>query len=403
MDSLLREFDPLSLGHPQPKSVPPRQAVSKAADPLDLLSFDVSPSHNNAFQANLVKQVDSRNAALLGPLHEELSTQQSIAAKARVGSPPRRLSWLMSSSSSQPTPVASTSTGTRRPDQHRRGSEASVTSGEIDLFQPSASPVGSSYLSQRYSEYDVRKRGRRRSDSYSDFIQSETVATSPPKRRTAPIEPDITTAVTQTITDGWHAITKAASLPSSATSTMPRQNSGRAALDHLFADSTFAYNDNADQSAAKEPPHSAPIAKYISGAPGFDVTADRENRRDWNSQHWKSPSTPLPLNLIRPVPAAAVQLLSNDLAEGLRPNLPSRLRLASTWSMLYSLDSHGVSLATLYTRVAAGMSGRNGSAVGCLLVVQDTRGSLFGAFTNEALRKHDGYYGNGEWSALLVA
>lgn len=35
----------------------------------------------------------------------------------------------------------------------------------------------------------------------------------------------------------------------------------------------------------------------------------------------------------------------------LRPHLPVRIRLASSWTLLYSLDQHGISLSTLYQKV----------------------------------------------------
>lgn len=94
-------------------------------------------------------------------------------------------------------------------------------------------------------------------------------------------------------------------------------------------------------------------------------------------------------------------ILTHDLADGLRPSLPTRLRIANSWTLLYSLDQHGVSLSTLYARVEQGMAGL-GSSIGCVLVVQDTEGALFGAFSNEALKKREGYYGSGEcflWKA----
>lgn len=91
--------------------------------------------------------------------------------------------------------------------------------------------------------------------------------------------------------------------------------------------------------------------------------------------------------------------MNGNLAEALRPSLPSRLRIASKWTLLYSLDAHGVSLATLYARVEAGMTGR-GISAGLLLVVKDDEGYVFGAFINEKLRRTDGFYGSGEWCVL---
>lgn len=89
-------------------------------------------------------------------------------------------------------------------------------------------------------------------------------------------------------------------------------------------------------------------------------------------------------------------ILNADMADALRPSLPARLRIASQWTLLYSLDAHGISLNTLYNKVDAGMANR-GMAAGLLLIVKDNEGGVFGAFINEKLRRTEGYYGSGEW------
>lgn len=75
--------------------------------------------------------------------------------------------------------------------------------------------------------------------------------------------------------------------------------------------------------------------------------------------------------------------------------------MSHKWKLLYSLDQDGVSLSTLYSRVAAGM-GRKSTSSGCLLVVEDTDGCVFGAYSNEAFKRSDSYYGSGEWLVLLI-
>lgn len=111
----------------------------------------------------------------------------------------------------------------------------------------------------------------------------------------------------------------------------------------------------------------------------------------------RSPVPPAPITLIAPPGLSSI--LTSDIAEALRPSLPSRLRIAAQWSLLYSLDAHGVSLSTLYSRVEQGMNGR-GHAAGLLLVVKDHEGYVFGAFVNEKLRRTEGFYGSGEWSVV---
>lgn len=82
------------------------------------------------------------------------------------------------------------------------------------------------------------------------------------------------------------------------------------------------------------------------------------------------PLTPLSLTGIT-TPSA--QVLSRALAEEIRLLVPPRLQLADTWSLVYSLEQDGVSLATLYKRCAAPSLPKNSSFV---LVVKDAAGSV---------------------------
>ncbi|KAI9318404.1 TLD-domain-containing protein [Dichotomocladium elegans] len=84
-----------------------------------------------------------------------------------------------------------------------------------------------------------------------------------------------------------------------------------------------------------------------------------------------------------------VPVLSTSMADQLRPFLPRRYRVAPQWTLLYSLDQHGTSLATLYRRV-----GTNKGP--CLLAIKDANDQVFGAFLNEALKPNPSYYGTGE-------
>ncbi|CAE6454306.1 unnamed protein product, partial [Rhizoctonia solani] len=65
-------------------------------------------------------------------------------------------------------------------------------------------------------------------------------------------------------------------------------------------------------------------------------------------------------------------------------------RLAPKWSLLYSLDQHGISLATFYTRCEQPATG------GCLVAIRDSEGATFGVWCGDGVRKHDGYAGTGE-------
>lgn len=74
----------------------------------------------------------------------------------------------------------------------------------------------------------------------------------------------------------------------------------------------------------------------------------------------------------------------------LRPHLPALKRLPRSWTLLYSLDQHGISLNTLYTRCEA-------YAGGALMVVRDANDAVFGVWMGEGIRMSKGaYYGSGE-------
>eukprot|EP01025_Chloroclados_australasicus_P055612 TRINITY_DN677_c2_g1_i1.p1 TRINITY_DN677_c2_g1~~TRINITY_DN677_c2_g1_i1.p1 ORF type:complete len:549 (-),score=67.58 TRINITY_DN677_c2_g1_i1:3181-4770(-) len=67
--------------------------------------------------------------------------------------------------------------------------------------------------------------------------------------------------------------------------------------------------------------------------------------------------------------------------------LPSRHRLAE-WELLYSTQLHGISLQTLYRKVA--------NCKPLVTVVRDQGGSVFGCFTPETWKVQPRYYGTGE-------
>ena len=74
----------------------------------------------------------------------------------------------------------------------------------------------------------------------------------------------------------------------------------------------------------------------------------------------------------------------------LRPFLPALARLPKQWTLLYSLDQHGISLNTLYTRC----QDFRGSV---LFVVRDSGERVFGAWMGEGIHmSKGGYYGSGE-------
>lgn len=109
-----------------------------------------------------------------------------------------------------------------------------------------------------------------------------------------------------------------------------------------------------DPQASQSSPRKSPDPQHLSRPP---------SRR-------ASPFTPPPLAPIQIAgysPTTTSRLLSKGLAEEIRLLLPARLQLHEIWTLTYSLEQHGVSLATLYRR------GTKGSFV---LVVKDAAGGV---------------------------
>lgn len=87
-----------------------------------------------------------------------------------------------------------------------------------------------------------------------------------------------------------------------------------------------------------------------------------------------------------------------------RPHLPALIKLPRHWTLLYSLDQHGISLNTLYARCEPRIPSRAhpNPPKGGLLVVRDAEDTLFGAWMSEGIRLEKGaYYGSGE-SCVVV-
>ncbi|KAK0484727.1 TLDc domain-containing protein, partial [Armillaria novae-zelandiae] len=72
--------------------------------------------------------------------------------------------------------------------------------------------------------------------------------------------------------------------------------------------------------------------------------------------------------------------------------LPALSRLPRSWTLLYSLDQHGISLNTLYARC------EQLKPCGALVVFKDEGDTIFGAFVSDGIRQSrgKGHYGSGE-------
>ncbi|KAI8085119.1 TLD-domain-containing protein [Halteromyces radiatus] len=95
-----------------------------------------------------------------------------------------------------------------------------------------------------------------------------------------------------------------------------------------------------------------------------------------------------PPTLIHHHDPTTLPLLTDLLAEQLRPYLPRRYRLASEWKLLYSMNHHGTSLSTLYRSTM--------DSGPCIMVLKDDDHQVFGAFLNESIQPGLSYYGTGE-------
>ncbi|KAL9586130.1 MAG: hypothetical protein Q9212_001111 [Teloschistes hypoglaucus] len=112
------------------------------------------------------------------------------------------------------------------------------------------------------------------------------------------------------------------------------------------------------------------------------------------------PLTPLILNPADASPSSVI--LTRVLAEEIRLLVPPRLQLAESWSLVYSLEEDGVSLTTLYNKLASPSVPKVNSFV---LVVKDGAGGIFGAYLTDPPHPSASYYGTGEcflWRSSIL-
>ncbi|KAI0798217.1 TLD-domain-containing protein [Abortiporus biennis] len=141
---------------------------------------------------------------------------------------------------------------------------------------------------------------------------------------------------------------------------------------------------------APEITHGTPFAShpYIppSGAPGF--TGDRT----WNTAGFEFDKENVEKKSVKLLGRKEVTspVLTVELANKLRPHFPALSRLPGSWTLLYSLDQHGISLKTLYSKCDSHLGGT-------LIIMRDTNEAVFGAWMGEGVHPSKGsYYGSGE-------
>ncbi|KAK6352675.1 oxidation resistance protein 1 [Orbilia blumenaviensis] len=150
------------------------------------------------------------------------------------------------------------------------------------------------------------------------------------------------------------------------------------------------------------------LSSEVTGEEEFNSHRRDSQNGDKNSLHSRSnvprapprqPSPYLPPALSSLILTSSTNspLLTKAIAEEIRLLIPARLQLHETWTLMYSLEEHGVSLSTLYQRLGKGAF---------VFVVKDTSDGIFGAFANESIQPSAGrYYGTGEcflWKASTL-
>ncbi|KAH7924100.1 hypothetical protein BV22DRAFT_1035518 [Leucogyrophana mollusca] len=146
--------------------------------------------------------------------------------------------------------------------------------------------------------------------------------------------------------------------------------------------------------------HGTPFgsAPYVppSGAPGFagDHTWDKGFSNAFEPENDRVEKKNIRLVGRR---EGTAEVLSVELADKIRPHLPALTRLPRTWTLLYSLDQHGISLNTLYTRCEPKPWNAPGATKGALIIIRDSGDAVFGAWMGEGVHLSKGaYYGSGE-------
>lgn len=96
------------------------------------------------------------------------------------------------------------------------------------------------------------------------------------------------------------------------------------------------------------------------------------------------------VNLYAPsytIPEGASKLVTDSIAAQITSYLPPTIAIR-TWKLAFCPKLHGISFSTFYRNVSD-----RGS---CVLLVRDTKGTIFGGFSSEAFQMGHKYYGSGE-------
>lgn len=191
------------------------------------------------------------------------------------------------------------------------------------------------------------------------------------------------------------------------------------AFRRLNSDSFNLSNPNTNRSAASNTSSQPPsTASSFTNLPSLAASSQPSPSytpppRALSPLFQPPPLTPLTLTGYKSSTRASAQILGRLLAEEVRLLVPPRLQIVKDWRLLFSLEQDGASLSTLYGRCndegTLGGTGPGGSRAGrggCVLVVKDTGGGVFGAYLSHPPKPSNGhYYGHGEsflWRASTL-
>ncbi|ORZ31029.1 TLD-domain-containing protein [Catenaria anguillulae PL171] len=129
---------------------------------------------------------------------------------------------------------------------------------------------------------------------------------------------------------------------------------------------------------------------------GSDSNDDAEDPELDRRKRTATDAQPLHVTLNGRLPTTK-HICTTGMADQLRKHFPALARLADAWSLVYSMDQHGISLTTLYDRVRQTVANKVVQPRGFVLVVQDSKGKRFGAYLSDGLRvSAHAFYGTGE-------
>jgi hypothetical protein len=136
------------------------------------------------------------------------------------------------------------------------------------------------------------------------------------------------------------------------------------------------------------------VQRRLSGGPPSSTSSSVEEASHSFSRgtHHELDPPLSPISLHGFSPSTHERVMSDKLAEEIRLMMPTRLQLQDRWDLVYSLEQHGVSLATLYARSKA----FNSPQAGYVVVVRDRGDHVFGAYLTDYPHVHPHYYGTGE-------